>query len=484
MAIRVALISANQHKEPYPVYPLGTAYLKAYVESHINDCKVVVWDMNLLSNVELETCIQSFKPDIVCLSLRNVDGANSLDRRGFMDEYKALMRSIRTAIGISNPTNFLSLVDNRDKHNLQIPHSKKIPVIIGGAGFSIYPEIFMRELAADYGIQGEGEFIIVELIKAICSGEEVLQHPRLYVNRGKKVSNCLESKFINHSYIESPCAVYEPHLVEYYWKQSGMLNIQTKRGCPYNCIYCTYPQIDGCKVRTVQVESIVETIAKAKKDFGANYWFFTDSVFNLKKQFNMELAEALIKRDLNISWGAYFSPSNLTDEEMFLYKKAGLTHIEFGTESFCDETLQAYGKHFCFDHVVNCSELALKHNVFYAHFLILAGLGETKEQLYTTIENSKQLKHTVIFPYVGMRIYPNTRLQGHAIREGVISREDELIDPTYYLAQGFDLEETRELALKTGKAWVFPDAPQDELVNTLKLKRNKKGPLWEYLRKP
>ena len=169
---------------------------------------------------------------------------------------------------------------------------------------------------------------------------------------------------------------------------------------------------------------------------------------------------------------------------MSLYKRSGLTHIEFGTESFCDETLSSYGKQFTFDDVLRSSELALKHNVFYSHFLILAGWGETKEQLSATIENSKRLKHTVIFPYIGMRIYPNTLLHKRAVAEGGIDENDDLIDPKYYITKDFDLEQTRISAFATGKAWIFPDTPQDEIVKILKLKRNKKGPLWEYLRKP
>lgn len=450
MATRVALISANRHKEPYPVYPLGTAYLKGYLLNNLSDCVVDVVDMNLLSEQDLQQYISEQKPDFLCVSIRNVDGANSLDRRGFLPDYKIIIDSIRQ---ISNA-----------------------PLIIGGAGFSIFPEVFMEELDADYGIKGEGEKALCQLIIALRNRESKTDIPQLYLK------NYVNNK--PHNYISSPRVTYESELVEYYWKQSGMLNIQTKRGCPYDCIYCTYPQIDGRCVRTMEIDSIIETIAKAKYDFGVNYWFFTDSVFNIYNSFNIEFVESLIKSDLNISWGAYFSPSNISEEQMSLYKRSGLTHIEFGTESFCDETLSSYGKQFTFDDVLRSSELALKHNVFYSHFLILAGWGETKEQLSATIENSKRLKHTVIFPYIGMRIYPNTLLHKRAVAEGGIDENDDLIDPKYYITKDFDLEQTRISAFATGKAWIFPDTPQDEIVKILKLKRNKKGPLWEYLRKP
>lgn len=450
MGTKVALISANRHKEPYPVYPLGTAYLKSYVEQHIVDCKVSVVDMNLISEDGLHEFMVAQAPDFVCISIRNVDGANSLDRRGFLPDYKQIVDTVR--------------------------RSTTRPIIIGGAGFSIFPDVFMRELGVDYGITGEGEAPLCELISALIAGKHIGETPYLFTRDVASGGRA--------SYIESPQAVYDQELVEYYWRKSGMLNIQTKRGCPYNCIYCTYPQIDGRCVRTMNVDSIVETIARMKRDFGVNYWFFTDSVFNINDRYNAELAEALIKSGVNISWGAYFAPKNITDQQMALYKASGLTHIEYGTESFCDSTLDAYGKRFTFDDVLECSELALKHNVFYSHFLILGGWRESREQLQTTICNSEKLRHTVIFPYIGMRIYPNTQLHKYAIEDGLIDLNDDLMEPRYYITKDFDLSWTKQQAQSTGKAWIFPDAPQDEMVNVLKFKRNKKGPLWEYLRKP
>ncbi|MBP6450005.1 MAG: radical SAM protein, partial [Alistipes sp.] len=390
-------------------------------------------------------------PRYIGLSLRNVDGANSLDRRGFLPQYRALADVIRAA--------------------------SDAPLIIGGAGFSIYPEAFMRELGADYGIHGEGEEPLAELIGALERGRTEIDIPSVYTRDGRRGSG-------RRSYLPSIEVQFEPELTGYYWKRSGMLNIQTKRGCPYDCIYCSYPSIDGRCVRTMDPEAIAENILRAKRDYGISYLFFTDSVFNIGPEYNVRLAETLIRRRTDIRWGAYFSPRGIDAEQMRLFRASGLTHIEFGTESFCDRTLEAYGKHFTFGDVVRASRLALDEGVYYAHFLILGGYGDTRENVRETIENSRRMEYTVMFPYAGMRIYPHTRLAELAAKEGAIGRDDDLMAPSYYISRDFDLEEVRRAALATGKAWVFPDDPQSALADTLRLKRNKKGPLWEYLRKP
>ena len=496
--MRVLLISANRFQEPYPVYPLGTAYLKAYLAGNLPEAEVEVLDLNLVDDASFCRQIAGKQPDFVGMSFRNVDGANSLDRRGFLPQYKEWVRMVRRAT--------------------------RAPLIIGGAAFSIFPEVFMRELEADYGIGGEGEYALCRLLSALWKKEPVSGIPSLYVGRneggsrdggyagenavvgkaaavtgaatgvaaegkalpgkagrsGSGKESCRDGK---PCYIDSPRAEYEEDLVRYYWKESGMLNIQTKRGCPYRCIYCTYPRIDGCKVRTMDISSLVETVLRAKRDFGADYWFFTDSVFNISNPYNMALAQAFVDSRAGISWGAYFSPMGIDDEQMALYKASGLKHIEFGTESFCDRTLASYGKLFGFDQVLRASETALKHNVYYAHFLILGGWGETRQQLDETISNSRYLRHTVIFPYVGMRVYPGTLLQRCMVQAGCLDAADDLLEPRFYIAEGFDLADVKQKASSTGKAWVFPDAPQEALAKTLRLKKNKKGPLWEYLRK-
>ena len=72
-------------------------------------------------------------------------------------------------------------------------------------------------------------------------------------------------------------------------------------------------------------------------------------------------------------------------------------------------------------------------------FMILGGIGETDDTINETFENSKKIKHTVFFPFVGMRIYPNTILHQKAIEEGVVSKDDDLLEPRYYISKNVDL---------------------------------------------
>jgi radical SAM superfamily enzyme YgiQ (UPF0313 family) len=270
--------------------------------------------------------------------------------------------------------------------------------------------------------------------------------------------------------------------VNFYWDKSGMMNLQTKRGCPYNCIYCTYPLIEGSRIRTLDPGKIIETLSDLVNKKDVNYVFFTDSVFNISNNFNRELAEQMIKAQLDMKWGAYFSPHNLDEDLLKLFKDAGLTHIEFGTESLSDRTLKNYGKHFTVDEVIKVSGLCNKLGIYFAHFMILGGYGETEETIDEGYENCKRIDDTVFFPYIGMRIYPGTPLQKMAIAEGYIEAGENLLEPVYYIADGIRYDTLKERADRTGRRWVFPDEDVATVMNRLR-RRKRKGSLWHHLKK-
>lgn len=453
---RILLVSANRHREPYPVYPLGLSYLKSYLRRRMPRYEVLLFDCNQRSVIQLEEFIRREQPDVVGVSLRNVDGANSLREGNFLPGYLEITQAVRRA--------------------------SQAPLLIGGAGFSIFPHYFMEATGADYGLAGEGEESLAQLLEALDDGREPHGIDGLFVRGGSPEEEGYPRP--RRCYLRSLDVEFEEEWVAYYWKYSGMLNIQTKRGCPYGCVYCSYPVIDGRTMRTLDAAKIVDDILRLKQRMGVDYLFFTDSVFNICPEFNARLAEELIRREAGIRWGAYFTPAGLGREELELYRRSGLTHIEFGTESFDDATLEAYGKRFTFDDVLHASEAALAANVYYAHFLILGGVGETMQSIGRGIGNSRHIRHSVFFPYVGMRIYPHTRLHTMAVEQGVVAADDTLIEPRYWLCPDFDLEQVRTAARMTGKAWVFPDDEDNALMDKLRIERNRKGPLWEYLRKP
>ena len=352
MSTNIALISANNYKIPYPVYPLGVSYLATYLNKNLPDCSVEIFDFNIDSFDDCTRFLRSKKFDFIGISLRNIDDTNIFAKNNFILHYKKVMTIVR--------------------------ENSIAPVIIGGPGFSVFPEQIFAKLEPDYAVHGEGEESFRQLIVALNSGNN-----RLERIDGLAYRNASGNIQINErkEYISAPTLQVNDRLAEFYWNKSGMLNIQTKRGCPHNCIFCSYPLVDGSRVRVLDADTIVRNIEELHRGKGINYLFFTDSVFNICNEYNRELAQKIIESGVKIKWGAYFSPGNLTRDDLALYQKSGLTHVEFGSDSFSDAQLEKYGKNFQFSHVLDSSNNCAQLGIFYAHFLILGGYGETEATL-------------------------------------------------------------------------------------------------------
>ncbi len=448
---KLLFVSANRHATPYPVYPLGISYLSTYLRKRLPDYEIRIFDFNLHTPESFKAYLLEFQPDYIGLSLRNVDDVNFYSQESFISGYKMIVDIVR-----ETSTSML---------------------IIGGSAFSIYPRELFAFFNPDYAIHGEGEESLFNFLVSVDAGKPDLSVEGLVYHDGNEIR-------VNgrKSFIKTPDLNFDTGLLDFYWDKAGMVNVQTKRGCPYNCIYCTYPLIEGHHVRTLDPDKIVYTLRQLYEKHNIDYVFFTDSVFNISNKFNIELANKLIESKLPVHWGAYFSPHNLTLENLKLFALAGLTHIEFGTESMSDTTLKKYGKHFDVEEVVRVSDYCNQAGIYFCHFMIIGGYGETEETINESFENSKRIENTVFFPFIGMRIYPGTILHKIAIEQGIVRETDTLLEPVYYVAPGINYETLKERADQTGRRWVFPDEDVATVMNRMR-KRKRKGSLWHHLKK-
>jgi radical SAM superfamily enzyme YgiQ (UPF0313 family) len=448
---KLLLVSANRLAVPYPVYPIGISYIYCYLEARLPGFDIRIFDFNLNSAHSFSETLKEFRPDYTGISFRNIDDVDSYSKKWFIHDYKEITDVVKNTI----PTK----------------------IIIGGSAFSIFPKELFEFIEPDFGIYGEGEESLYQLLTCLESDSDFTDIQGLvYRDKTGIVING------RNTYVKSLNLSFNDGMMDFYWEKSGMMNVQTKRGCPHHCIYCTYPLIEGHKVRTLDIDTIINTLSDLYFNRNIDYVFFTDSVFNIHDRFNKRLAEAMINKGLKIKWGAYFSPHDLDGETLGLYKAAGLTHIEFGTESLSDSTLKHYGKHFTVADVLAVSDACNKAGIYHSHFMILGGYGETEESINEGFENSKKFMDTVFFPYIGMRIYPGTKLHALAIKDGSIDKGDDLLEPVYYLSPGIKYETLKVRAEKTGRRWVFPDEDVVTFMNRMR-KRNRKGSLWHHLKK-
>jgi radical SAM superfamily enzyme YgiQ (UPF0313 family) len=452
MGSKVLLISNNCCTTPDPVFPLGLAYLNSALRQAGHQ---TLWVDSLAGGESVEAALTRYQPDVVGISVRNIDDVTIRKRETFFDNLPWLNETVRRKI--------------------------KCPVVLGGSGFSIFPRQLLELSGADYGIRGEGEAGFVSLLAALNNGREFSKIPGLvYRENGQVVINpppaSAGAKMLEEG--DRPAAI-----AEYYLRDSGMLNVQTQRGCACHCCYCTYPLIEGKHHRHHSAEAVADEFVQLQL-LGARYVFIVDSFFNSSERHVTEICEAILRRNVKLSWACFLRPQGLKPGLMALMKRAGLTHIEFGSDSFCDEVLGAYQKGFGFDDILRSSELANNEGIDYCHFLISGGPGETMETLQRGFEASLRIKNAVIMAVAGMRIYPGTRLYEQALAEGRIGKDQDLLVPAYYLAPGLSEDgifaRLKEFA-RLAPNWIVGD-PVPAYRNLIERLRKKGavGPLWGY----
>jgi radical SAM superfamily enzyme YgiQ (UPF0313 family) len=232
--------------------------------------------------------------------------------------------------------------------------------------------------------------------------------------------------------------LYAGELSAYYLAHSGMINIQTKRGCPQRCIYCSYPQLEGSGLRLRDPRSVVDDMARAQRDQGVSSFFITDSIFNDGEGHYLAIVEELLRRDLGLSWSCYLRPQGVGRREIALMMRAGLQAVELGTDAACDQTLHALGKGLTFREAVAVNDACVAENLPCAHFIMFGGPGETPGTLREGLANLEALDQCVVFAFSGIRIQPDTALRLQAIREGRITAETDLFEPVYYFSPHID----------------------------------------------
>lgn len=449
MLLKILLISTNTETDPYPVYPIGLDYVaRAIGDRH----QVLVIDMNLISDdAALVTILLHEKPDLVGLSIRNIDTNDSTNVRAFSKSIGELIRLIR--------------------------NHTQARIILGGSGFTIMPEAWMHCLDADFGVIGEGERLPL-LLTALEKKEDPARLPGI-VRQGDPV---VFPEPWSGSFHRGPLPNRDN--TSFYLQRGGMLNLQTKRGCPFRCIYCTYPHIEGKTFRPVPPDEVAAT-ARMLQDAGARYLYITDSTFNGDYDQSLAVASAFQKAGVSVPWGAFFTPTNPPRHYYALLAQAGLRHVEFGTESLSDIMLAAYKKPFRMKNVREAHHRAEEAGLNIAHYFMLGGPGESESTLRETLDKTSDLGRAVYFVFNGIRLYPHTQLYDIALREGQISPATDMLKPIFYWSPGLDEEKAREILAghTEGKAnWlVGSGAEKTARILARMYARGRVGPLWEYL---
>ncbi|UCE58700.1 MAG: cobalamin-dependent protein [Phycisphaerales bacterium] len=440
---RVLLISCNTTREPYPVYPLGMTMVAEAVREQgheVRQCDLLQMDSQ---SQNVEEVVQSFRPDVVGLALRNIDNIDSADLDAYTDAYGDVSRSVRAAT--------------------------TAPIVLGGAGYSLFPDVLLEQVDADYGIVGEAEVAFSELVEQLTAGGPPVQR----ILRGDEP--------LSGARIGALARAQE--LASFYLQEGGMLNLQSKRGCAHRCAYCTYPLLEGCTYRFRPPADVVNEIEMLRDRFGAEYIAFTDSVFNDQQGHYLSIAEELVRRKNQVPWMAFFRPQRFDRRDVDLLTRAGLHAVEWGTDCTTDATLAGLCKDFTWAHVETSNRLFAGAGVRNAHFVIFGGPDETEQTVQEGLANLDHLDNCVVFAFCGVRILPGTAVHALAVEQGVVKRSDPLLPARFYYSSQVDEETLHETVMHRFDGRIDRIYPMGDELDRVKVfhRLGHRGPIWDLL---
>jgi radical SAM superfamily enzyme YgiQ (UPF0313 family) len=425
--MRVLLISANTEKINMPTLPLGLACVAAATQKAGYNVTMVDLMTEKDTGSVLKEKIEGFRPEIIGISVRNIDDQNMENPIFLLDPVKEIVAGCRS---LSEAT-----------------------IVLGGAGYSIFPESALSFLGADMGIQGEGEMVFPALIERLERGTSLSGLPSLYLpGHGLQ---CKRGFAKNLDIMPLPHTDLWPTPSQ---KEELWMPVQTRRGCPLGCSYCSTGTIEGRMIRRHSPEAIVRWIARWRET-GVHQFYFVDNTFNLPPSYAKEICRKLIDFGLGIRWWSILYPKDVDEELVGLMARAGCEQVSLGFESGSERILRSMNKRFTPKEVRQISETLSDYGIRRMGFLLLGSTGETRESVEESLGFADSLKLNNLKITAGVRIYPQTSLAKRATEEGVIAPQDDLLLPRFYMAKGLRdwLREFLKNSATTRPHWVIPD---------------------------
>jgi radical SAM superfamily enzyme YgiQ (UPF0313 family) len=407
--MKVLLISANTEQINMPTLPLGLACVAASTRKAGHE----VAYLDLMAKEDAQAVIretmEGFRPDVIGISVRNIDDQDMENPDFLLEPVKKVVATCRSL--------------------------SEVPIVLGGAGYSMYPQSALEYLGADMGIQGEGEKSFALLLERIERGGDLSATPGLYLpGSGLQTERGLAKNLDEFPFPED-------HL----WSSSSItedvefwLPFQTRRGCPLNCSYCSTATIEGNVLRKRTPSLVVKEIYRQFMK-GFSRFYFVDNTFNLPLSYATELCQLLVQEGMDITWRSILYPWKIDEELVKLMARAGCKEVALGFESGFEPVLQGLNKQFNPEGVRRISQILADYGIHRMGFLLLGGPGETRESVEQSLIFADSLNLEMVKVTTGIRIYPHTALARIAVEEGFISAEDDLLRPRFYLAK--DLEE-------------------------------------------
>jgi len=408
--MNILIISSNRNQFPMPVIPVGACMIAETAQNAGHNVRLLdlMFEGDPLNTVQEE--LKRFKPDVVGFSIRNIDNNDMQYPSFYIKELLPLIDAVKR----KTPAN----------------------IILGGAAVSVMPEALLRYTGATLAVTGDGETVFIKLLERLSEGRSPKDLPGVsWIEEDIFKSNA-QPLSTNNCHCWSP-DFYRWINVKAYRERLTTVPLQTKLGCHFKCIYCTYRKIEGNQYRLSNPEEAVTTIISLASR-GYRHIEFVDNVFNSPYDHALSICELLaqVKHGASLQ-SLELNPLFIDDTLITAMERAGFSGMGITVESASDSVLDGLGKGFTAEHVYKAAEVIKRHKIPCVWIFMMGGPNETRETVAETLQFAENYirPHDVAFFGLGIRIYPGTELESLARQQGVLSLTPEnMLEPVFYIS--------------------------------------------------
>ena len=345
---------------PYP--PLGTLYATAYMRAAGNE--VSLFDTQFShSPSEVIPALKEFVPDFFVIY---DDGFNYLTKMCLTNMREAAFRMTRLA------------------------KSQGCMVIVSGSDSTDQYKQYLDE-GADFILLGEAEETLLELIRAVQSGETTFTKIKgLAFKLGNQYIKT-DRRPVIRMLDAMPMPAWDLINLNPYrdsWmKHAGYfsLNMATTRGCPYKCNWCAKP-IYGNRYNARSPHHVFQELKWLKAHYAFDHIWFCDDIFGLKPGWVKEFADLIEADQFKFRFKIQARADLLLEEaNISALARAGCENIWMGAESGSQKILDAMDKGISIQQIKDATRLIKEKGMKPSFFIQFGYPGETKEDIEMTI---------------------------------------------------------------------------------------------------
>ena len=392
---------------PYRVAPLGLAFVASATRAAGHAVRFADYPSDASERAAFRDLLSGWRPEVVALGIRNLDNSDFHAFESYLSGPASLERMVREA-------------------------APGALVVAGGPAATVDPERVLAAVRPDHVILGEGEESLPQVIARHAAGERL---PAVIAADAAG----------NPFRVERTEALPAPRLHEWvddlkpYLRGDAGYPLQTKRGCPLKCSYCTYGRIEGVRYRFLDPEAVADEVEGAMER-GVEDFEFVDSTFNLPPQHAMRVLEALQRRRLAANFvGTGLNPGKLPPELLAAMRQTGFRSVLLTAESASDTMLESYQKSYRRGALTTAAERLRAEGLTSLWVFLLGGPAESPETVRETLEFIEENVRPPDAVYLtsGIRIYPGSPISdqmeaGQFVREDLRRKADPEVPDFFY----------------------------------------------------